>query len=231
VRPPLRAVLLDAAGTLIHPRESIGETYARAGRAEGAEIPARRLEDAFRRVFAAAEPMVFPGTPPAEVPDLERAWWRERVRRTFLAADATWRPRDFDALFQSLWDAFSDPASWTPAPGASRALVAFRDAGIATAVVSNFDARLPGILEGLCLAPLLDSIVLPMHVGVCKPQPAIFRAALEALHCTPSEAAYVGDHPEQDIAAARSLGIRAIDATGLATLADLPAKLLEESTE
>jgi putative hydrolase of the HAD superfamily len=165
------------------------------------------------------------------VPDLERAWWRERVRRTFLAADATWRPRDFDALFQSLWDAFSDPASWTPAPGASRALVAFRDAGIATAVVSNFDARLPGILEGLCLAPLLDSIVLPMHVGVCKPQPAIFRAALEALHCTPSEAAYVGDHPEQDIAAARSLGIRAIDATGLATLADLPAKLLEESTE
>ena len=78
--PRLRAVLLDAAGTLIHPRESIGETYARAGRAEGAEIPARRLEDAFRRVFAAAEPMVFPGRPLAEVPDLERAWWHERVR-------------------------------------------------------------------------------------------------------------------------------------------------------
>ena len=53
----VRGLLLDAAGTLIHPREPIGETYARAARAHGARISPQRIEQAFRGVFAAQAPM------------------------------------------------------------------------------------------------------------------------------------------------------------------------------
>ena len=89
------------------PREPIGETYARAARAQGAEISAWRIEDAFRRVFAAAEPMVFPGEEPAKIPERERAWWRERIRATFRAADATARFADIEAFFAALWEHFA----------------------------------------------------------------------------------------------------------------------------
>jgi putative hydrolase of the HAD superfamily len=227
-RARVRGLLLDAAGTLIHPQEPVGETYARVADAHGARISPGRIGEAFRRVFAAQAPMLFPAAAAAEVPTLEREWWREVVRKSFLAADSAARPRDFDALFQTLWEGFADPSAWRLAPGAREALLALRSGGVATAVVSNFDSRLPAILEGLGLTPLLDAIVLPIHARACKPDPAIFRAALDVLGCTAGEAACVGDDPEKDLAGARALGMRAIDANELATLADLPARILEE---
>ena len=57
----VRGLLLDAAGTLIHPHEPVGETYARVARAHGALISPWRIEEAFRRVFATEAPMLFPG--------------------------------------------------------------------------------------------------------------------------------------------------------------------------
>ena len=224
----VRGLLLDAAGTLIHLQEPVGETYARVARAHGTRISPRRIEEAFRRVFAAQAPMLFPAAAAAEVPALEREWWREVVRKSFLVADSPTRPRDFDTLFRTLWEGFADPSAWRLASGAREGLLALRASGVATAVVSNFDSRLPAILEGHRLTALLDAIVLPIHARACKPDPAIFRAALDVLGCEPAEAACLGDDPEKDLAGARALGIRAIDVSGLATLADLPARILEE---
>lgn len=229
----VEAVLFDAAGTLIRPREPVGETYARVARAHGAQISAWRLEDAFRRVHdgrSRETPMAFPDAAPERIPALERAWWRELVRGTFLAADSAVRPRDFDALFAALWDAFADPSAWRAMPGAREALAALRGRGVATAVVSNFDARLPALLEGLGLAALLDAVVLPLHARACKPDPAIFCAGLAALGAEAARSVYVGDHAALDLDAARAVGMRAIDATGLATLSLLPNRILDETT-
>ena len=45
--------------------------------------------------------------------------------------------------------------------------------------------------------------------GKVKPDPSIFRAALDRLGVRPEEAAMVGDSPEDDIEGARALGMRA----------------------
>jgi putative hydrolase of the HAD superfamily len=222
---PIRAVLLDATGTLIELAEPVGETYARFAAAHGAPISAWRLEDAFRRVLRRAPPRVFPGVPRAQVPERERAWWRELVRSTFLAADSAVRPPDFDACFDALWRHFAQPRAWRPRPGAEAALRALRAAGRRTAVVSNFDARLPEILSGTGLAALLDAVVLAGEVGAAKPDPEIWTRALAALGCEAREAVAVGDDPERDLEPARRLGLAAIDVRELATLADLPARV------
>ena len=47
-------------------------------------------------------------------------------------------------------------------------------------------------------------------VGVSKPDPRVFIAALNAAQCAPYEMVHVGDHPEDDIAGAMELGIRAV---------------------
>ena len=95
----IRAVLFDAAGTLIHTAEPVGEVYARVLTEYGAEIPAWRLDDAFRRVHRRAVPCVFPAASPDEIPAREREWWWRRVRETLRAADSQARVRDFDDLF------------------------------------------------------------------------------------------------------------------------------------
>jgi putative hydrolase of the HAD superfamily len=215
----LRAVLLDAAGTLVAPAEPIGATYARFAERHGIAIPAWRLDDAFRRVLRGAPPMV------AADDAGERAWWRDVVRATFRAADQMQRFADFEACFAELFAHFADPAAWCAADGAHDCLRALRASGRSVAVASNFDFRLHAILAGLALAPLLDLVWLPRDAGTAKPDPAFFTSACARLGVAPAEAVAVGDDAEQDVAAAERAGLRAIDATSLASLGALPARI------
>ncbi len=224
----LQAVLFDAAGTLIATAESVGETYARAARAHGVDLPAEGLDDAFRRIHRRAPPMSFPGARPGQLPDLERGWWRDRVREIFRAADGGVQLSDFDdfdTYFAGLFEHYARPSTWRIRPGASEALAALRRAGLATGVVSNFDQRLIDILEGLDLACLLDVVIVSSRVGAAKPDPRIFQAALQRLGVPARRAAHVGDDPERDLGGARAAGLAAFDVAGLATLAELPARL------
>ncbi len=215
----LRAVLFDAVGTLIELREPVGETYARQARAHGAAFPAARLDDAFARAFRESTPMLFPDADAEAVPELERDWWRRLVRETFRSADPRSAFPGFDACFDALWRHFSGPGAWRPRAGARELLAALRARGLATAVVSNFDRRLPELLRALGLEP--DSVVLPSDAGAAKPDLRIFQVALERLRVPAAAALYVGDHPQHDVAAARLAGLRAMDVAGLANLGEL----------
>jgi putative hydrolase of the HAD superfamily len=216
------AVLFDAAGTLMLPVEPVGATYARLASAHGVTLPPARLEDAFRRVFAAAPPNVHPGWPAAEIAERERAWWRARVRETFRAADADARFTDFDGFFAILFDHYADARAWRLAPGAHEGLAALSALGLRLAVLSNFDQRLPGLLEGLGVAECFACVVLPSDAGAAKPDPAIFAFALTRLGVPAARALYVGDHVEEDLAGARAAGLRALDVASLADLQALP---------
>jgi putative hydrolase of the HAD superfamily len=214
----IRAVLFDAVGTLIELREPVGESYARIARRHGVEISAWRLEDAFRRALAQAPPMVFPDSAAAEVPARERQWWREVVRSTFLAADSARRFGDFEACFRDLWRHFAAPGAWRTRTGATTLLHTLQRRGRRTAVVSNFDARLPALLDGLGLAPALDAVVLPCEARALKPDAAIFTSALERLGVAAHEALFVGNDAQRDLQGARAAGLRALDVGCLATL-------------
>ena len=215
----LRAVLLDAAGTLIHPREAVGESYARIAREHGVDVPGWRVDDAFRRVLRAAPPML------AADDDRERAWWRDIVRATFRAADQMQHFADFDACFAALFGHFARSDAWRVADDAPAALETLRRAGRRVAVASNFDHRLPALLAGLGLARDLDLVWLPRDAGVAKPDPRFFLAACERLEVAPAEAVAVGDDPELDLETARRAGLRAIDVASLASLGALPAQI------
>jgi putative hydrolase of the HAD superfamily len=225
-----RAVLFDAAGTLIETARPVGEVYSALAREHGVALSAARLEDAFRRILAQAPPLVFPEAAAERIPELERGWWRAVVRSTFLATDGSARFADFDGFFAELYAHYSGPAAWRARAGAGEALASLRERGAATGVVSNFDARLPAILAGLRLAERLDVVMLPAEARAAKPDPRIFARALARLAVEPAAAVYVGDDPVRDLAGARAAGLAAIDASALATLADLPGLLFDRDT-
>jgi len=214
----IRAVLFDATGTLIHLRESVGTTYAQLAHRYGVEIPAARLDAAFTRVFRRMPPMAFPGVASGHIPERERHWWRALVMATFEEADATQRFTDFDRCFDQLFDHYAEPAAWELAPDIHETLAKLRQRGVRTGIVSNFDYRLPRILDAFGLTPLLDVVLLSADVGAAKPDPRIFAAAVERLGVEASEAVYVGDDADDDIAGARAAGLRGIDVTSLPTL-------------
>jgi len=227
----IRAVLFDAAGTLLLPREPVGETYARfarrylagaaaAGRAfaapaaSPAAVPsAARLGEAFARVFESAPANAHPDAPPGRRAALERGWWRARLRETFRAADQELRFEEsphFGPCADALWLHYASPRAWRVAAGAEQALAALRAGGLALAIVSNFDQRLHGLLRGLNLRGYFDAVVLPGETGAAKPSPAIFAHCLARLGISPRQALLVGDHPIRDLQAAQAAGLHAL---------------------
>lgn len=196
----IRALLLDAAGTLIDLAEPVGKTYARILGQHGIHLPAAELESRFRRTFGSLGEPDFAAHPDGDT--AERAWWRNLVE-TALCHSVT------DAAFTALFDHYARPDAWTVFPEVPDVLHAARDAGFTLAVVSNFDLRLHPILEGLGLAPFFDLIVSSADARARKPSPSIFRHALDRLGVSPAESLHAGDSPVFDIEAATACGIGA----------------------
>lgn len=66
------------------------------------------------------------------------------------------------------------------------------------------------ILEGAGLRERLDALAISHDVGVRKPGPEIFAAALDALGVSPGEAIHVGDDLAADVAGAAAAGLRTV---------------------
>ena len=84
-----------------------------------------------------------------------------------------------------------------------------RGAGVPVGVVTN------GPTEGQWdklrrtgVADLVDAAVVSQEFGVNKPDPSIFRRALDLIGAQPSETVFVGDNPVNDIGGARAVGMR-----------------------
>lgn len=205
----LDAVLFDAGGTLIELDYAFIASAAAAREVEVAPAALRRAEGQARR-------------------EIDR---RLQDARAILEGDSGRRPSYFatlldaagvapharDALVPALGAEHARENLWrVAAPGAHAALDALRGRGLRLAVVSNSDGRVAQALHGVGLASGLE-LILDSHLeGVEKPDPAIFRRALERLRVRPERACYVGDIYAIDALGARAAGLAPvlIDAVG-----------------
>ena len=94
-------------------------------------------------------------------------------------------------------------------PGTFEALEAFKSAGYKLAIVSNAEGQVEADAKRFGLAQYFDVIIDSHIVGVAKPDPRIFRIALERLGVGPDEARFAGDIYSIDVEGARAAGIEA----------------------
>ena len=201
-------VLFDATGTLIETAAPVGEVYRRVALEFEIDLPAWRLDDAFRRVLQHAPERGLEGSTEAERRAADFDWWAERIRHTFQATDSTVRFADPGAFARALFDAYRAPDAWRLRSGIRALLDRLLSREVPMGVVSNFDHRLPEILEALDLNQFFISIEVPSHCGVTKPGAGIFEAAAATLDRTLSELVYVGDDAPTVLDAIRRLGLR-----------------------
>ena len=228
----VRAVSLDAAGTLITVAAPVGETYARLAARHGIDIAPARLDEGFRRLYPGMPPLAFAGLEGAALHAAERRWWHALVAAVFGEAA---RAPAFDAFFDTLYAHYAEARAWRVYDEVFEVLATLRARGIALVVTSNFDSRLHGILAGLRLRDALDAVVCSSEAGAAKPDARVFAAACAAVASTPADTLHVGDDPRADLQGARDAGLHALlldrhaghDAAPahIATLAQLPAAL------
>ena len=195
---PLRALLLDFGGTLALERRSRAALYADAGRAHGVEASEERLAALMQEAHDAL---------PQELDGAYRysdAWFRAFIARVFqggLSFDG-----DLEALAADLFAVFSDARTFALFPDVPDLLA--RAAGLRVGVVSNWGPRLQPLLDGLGVRA--DLALASANERLEKPDPALFRRALERLGVGPEEALHVGDRVDTDVEGARAAGIRPV---------------------
>lgn len=197
-----RALLLDAMGTLITLRESVGTTYAAAAAEHGIAADPAAIDAHFPKVYRAAPPLAFQLSASEALLEAERGWWAERIREVFRAIGAS---NDLPPeLVHALFERFAQPELWRVYPDVPKRLADWRQQGLRLVVVSNFDRRLHGLLASLGLGPWLEHVVVSSEVGAAKPSPLPFLRALDLLELQPHQVWHVGDQPEDVEGAARA---------------------------
>jgi putative hydrolase of the HAD superfamily len=78
------------------------------------------------------------------------------------------------------------------------------------AIVSNFYGNLDRIIDEARMSKLVDAAVDSSRVGIFKPEPGIFEAALAALAVKADASAMIGDSLDKDCAPARRLGLTTV---------------------
>jgi len=65
-------------------------------------------------------------------------------------------------------------------------------------------------IKALGIENYFDAILISEWEGVKKPNPDIFLKALDRMNVSPLESMYVGDHPENDVIAAKNVGMAGV---------------------
>jgi putative hydrolase of the HAD superfamily len=202
------AVSFDAGNTLIFCDPSPAALYAAALSDLGRPVDVADVAQAFSDCWEAEQRRGAPGVDryAAEGGDA-RAWWRAFVERVL---DRLGHDADPEGVFDRLWEDFSRPDVWHTVPESRATLERLAARGLHLAVTSNWDHRLPEILDVLELTRWFEVVTVSHLVGVEKPAAGIFTSTADRLGVPPARCAHIGDSPREDYAGAAAAGMRPI---------------------
>ncbi|MBD2194967.1 MULTISPECIES: HAD-IA family hydrolase [Calothrix] len=205
-----KVIFLDAVGTIIGVKGSVGEVYRQIAQEFDVDVPADTLNRAFYESFKAAPPPIFPDADSQDILQREFDWWRIVALNTFESAGVLKEFADFSAFFSELYIHFGTAEPWFVYPDVLPSLVNWRRMGIELGVLSNFDSRIYSVLQSLGLRDFFSSITISTQARAAKPDPQIFAIALEKHNCSPDAAWHIGDSVEEDYNGAKAAGLRGI---------------------
>ncbi|XP_038691153.1 haloacid dehalogenase-like hydrolase domain-containing protein 3 isoform X2 [Tripterygium wilfordii] len=189
-----KALLVDAAGTLLVPSQPMAQIYRQIGEKYGVEYSEHEILNRYRRAY-------------------EQPWGRSRLRYVndgrpfwqFIVSSST--GCSDSQYFEELYHYYTTDKAWHLCdPEAEKVFKSLRNAGVKLAVVSNFDTRLRSVLRALNCEHWFDAVVVSAEVAAEKPNPTIFLKACELLGVNPEDAVHVGDDRRNDIWGARDAG-------------------------
>jgi len=205
VRSAYDAVFFDVGNTLLYPYPSVGHVCEEILRASGRIHELDEIERFLPLVDEYYEDRY----------RTDDTFWTDDVRAadvwtgmySLLCRRLGIPETDAVELSRAVYDAFGAASRWRAYEDVAPAFERLRAQGIKVGIISNWDTRLEGILRGLGLAPLIDTVVSSAVVGLHKPDPRIFELACRRLDVAPEACAHVGDHYYSDVVGARAVGI------------------------
>ncbi|WP_430788985.1 HAD family hydrolase [Virgibacillus flavescens] len=131
-----------------------------------------------------------------------------------------------DKVYQQMVEEFKIALSWEllladyisefklsciPFPGLINMLKSLKQNSFSLGIITNGRSQFQlDNITALGIEKYFDTILISESEGIKKPDPKIFEKALSRLNVHPHESIFIGDHPEKDIMAARTIGMKTI---------------------
>ena len=226
--PTPRAVLFDLDFTLLEPGELFfAEGYRRMGAKFGLELDVAGWPEAERAAYRAVEERR------ERFGNAHDDGTYDAIAHAVITALGGGDPEKVQACAEAVIAEWARCENFGLYADVVPCLTRLKDAGIRMALVSNTNRDLIAVLEYFALRDYVTTAVASCEVGLSKPAPEIFGAALERLGVPAAEAAMVGDSYSDDVRGALACGFAAavlLDRSGrpprhqptIRSLAELP---------
>jgi len=200
----VRAVLLDAFGTLVTLDAPAPRLRALLGERLGIDVTEEQAAHAFAVEVSYYRAHMHEGV------DLRRvAGLRARCAEVLRGALPP-EPRLAAAAPGTMTALLLESLSFSAFPETADALARLRAGGLRLIVASNWDVSLNAVLDGVGLLEAVDGVVASASVGAAKPDARLLESALELAGVAPSAALHVGDSFREDVGAALGAGVRPV---------------------
>ncbi|CAN5165897.1 HAD family hydrolase [soil metagenome] len=201
-----RAVFFDAGETLLHPHPSFPELLTSSLRREGIEVEPDAVKESLSLLSDRLSESAKAGELWSTSAELSRRFWAS-IYRAVLAKLGVTMP---DGIADRLYETFTDLSNYRLFSDVQPVLDRLAAAGLSLGLISNFEEWLEQLLESLAVTRYFHVRVISGLEGMEKPDPRIFRLALERAGASPEESLYVGDSPSFDVEPAESIGMRGV---------------------
>jgi putative hydrolase of the HAD superfamily len=193
---PIRAVLLDAFGTLVEFEPPAPHLRAELRTRLGVEVGLAQAEAAIGAEIAYYRA------------GHDRGRDAESLRTLRLeCGDVVRRALGLAAPVEEVTAALLAAIRFRAYPEAAAVLAGLRARGARLAVVSNWDASLPEVLDRVGLGGAVDAVLASAREGIAKPDARIFSRALARVGARARETVHVGDSVEYDVRGAEAAGV------------------------
>ncbi|WP_159886332.1 HAD-IA family hydrolase [Paenibacillus puerhi] len=146
-------------------------------------------------------------------PESDRIFWMKvyhYILQKLGVESENWTEEQIHACCHELYDLFTSPEHYTLFEDVEETLAELQNRGYRLGIISNFAPTLKAILEHKGILHYFEPVLVSTEVGLEKPDPAIFRLALELGGLAAEDVLYVGDHDRNDIWAPAQAGIDAV---------------------
>lgn len=134
--------------------------------------------------------------------------WKDKVYQQ-LAAEFEVKEITWEELLQDYLSQFKNHCM--PFPNLKKMLEGLKSQNLLLGMITNgFGQFQMDNLKSLQIEKYFDVILVSEWEGIKKPDPRIFNKALNILNVQANEAIFVGDHPENDVLAAKKVGMKGI---------------------
>jgi putative hydrolase of the HAD superfamily len=236
----IRAITFDVGATLLTPAIEESAVFVEEAARFGIALEPAAVQANMPRVYERYD----------ELYEQDDSFWSDDERATAIWIDMYSYLCQLVGMTEHISDVargvhrrYEAAASWRAFSDVVPVLDALQGLGVTMGLISNWDATLVPVMQGLGLAHYFETMISSADVGMRKPERCIFELALERLGVPASEAAHVGDHAYADAQGALGAGMHAVllrregpqagwsdtnDLAGvpvIATLAELPTVL------